>query len=134
MGRKRKEKVGVYDRLGETVNLEKCPECPEHSDCFSYLDGKCTALNVCGGQGCVFYKPAGIAVEESRVGYKRLRGACRNDLIEKYVKAYVTMGFLDEEIEMEEQKSKKLEDYRESDFTKLMTQIPGFDWAPREVV
>jgi hypothetical protein len=44
MGRKKKEKVGSFDRIGEEVNLEKCPECVEHPDCFAWMDGRCTAL------------------------------------------------------------------------------------------
>lgn len=55
MGRKKKEKVGTFDRIGEEVNLEKCPECLEHPDCFAWMEGRCTALNESGGQGCVFY-------------------------------------------------------------------------------
>ena len=126
MGRKRKEKDGIYDRLGEEVNLEKCPECPEHTDCFSCLEGRCTALNASGGQGCSFYKPAEKGIEDCRAAYERLKKAGRYDLIRKYIKAYMAMGFLDDEIEEEEQKTKKLEDYRESDFRELMTQVPGF--------
>ena len=127
MGRKKKEKIGIYDRLGEEVNLEKCPECQEHTDCFSCLEGRCTALNASGGQGCSFYKPAEKGIEDSRAVYQRLKEAGRHDLIRKYIKAYVAMGFLDDEIDEEGKKVKRLEDYRESDFRNLMSQIPGFD-------
>ena len=33
MGRKKKEKVGSFDRIGEEVNLEKCPECAFSESC-----------------------------------------------------------------------------------------------------
>ena len=54
MGRKKKEKVGSFDRIGEEVNLEKCPECVEHPDCFAWMEGRCTALKESGGRGCAF--------------------------------------------------------------------------------
>ena len=127
MGRKRKEKVGIFDRIGEEVNLEKCPECIEHPDCFSCLNGRCTALNVSGGQGCSFFKPAAEGVDDCRDVYQRLKKAGRFDLIGKYLKAYTAMGFLDDEIDLEEVTMKKLEDYRESDFKSIMMQVPGFD-------
>ena len=60
MGRKKKEKVGSFDRIGEEVNLEKCPECVEHPDCFAWMDGRCTALKESGCRGCVFLLPPGI--------------------------------------------------------------------------
>lgn len=127
MGRKRKEVVGTMDILGESVNLEKCPECPEHTDCFSCLEGRCTALNESGGQGCVFYKSAAKGIEDCREMYQKLKQAGRYDLLRKYIKAYTAMGLIDDEIEAEEQKMKSLDDYRESDFRAIMTQIPGFD-------
>lgn len=127
MGRKRTKPIGTLDRIGEAVDLEKCPECADHPDCFSWMEGRCTALNVSGGQGCSFYKPAEKGgVEDCGAVYQRLKTAGRYDLIRKYIKGYTAMGFLDDEIELEEQKTKKLEDYRESDFKELMTQVPGF--------
>ena len=123
MGRKRKEKAGIFDRLGEAVNLEKCPECPEHTDCFSCLDGRCTALNVSGGQGCVFYKPTERAIEEARALYRQLREAGRTDLIQKYVKAYTAMGLLDVDIEEAEQKAVEFESFRDSDFQSLLAEM-----------
>ena len=129
MGRKQKEKVGVYDRLGEEVNLDKCPDCLEHTDCFSCLEGKCTALNVSGGQGCPFYKPAEKGIEDCRSAYHRLKKARRYDLIEKYIKAYVAMGFLDDEIEQIEQTEATGSDEltgpdEADDFSKLTAQVP----------
>ena len=126
MGRKRIRQIGTTDRIGEEVNLDKCPECGEHPDCFCYLEGKCTALNACGGQGCVFYKPVSDALEEGRAAYRKLREKGRHDLIQRYVKAYTAMGFLDEEIEAANEKARELEAFRLADFRKLMTQVPGF--------
>ena len=126
MGRRKKERNGIYDRLGEEVNLEKCPECREHSDCFSCLEGRCTALSVCGGQGCSFYKPKEKAIDDFRDSYRRLKESGRYDLIQKYIKFYTVMGFLDEEIEVEERETRRLDAYRDSDFSALMKQVPGF--------
>ena len=94
MGRKRKnffENV-TFDRIGEPVNLEKCPECAEHSDCFACIGGKCTALSESGGQGCVFYKPEHQALQEVRRAYQVLKENKRYDLISKYLKALTALG------------------------------------------
>ena len=99
MGRKKKEKIGTFDRIGEEVNLEKCPECMEHPDCFAWMEGKCTALNESGGEDCVFYYPADIATEKARQGFKRLMELKRTDLIQKYFKALSALGLLDQEID-----------------------------------
>ena len=126
MGRKRKEKDGIFDRIGEEVNLEKCPECSEHPDCFCHLNGKCTALNASGGQGGVFYKPLEQALEESRMVYRKLKRIKRYDLIQRYIKVYMAMGILDDEIEAETEKIKEIEAFRHMDLQMLITQIPGF--------
>ena len=99
MGRKKKEKTGTFDRIGEEVNLEKCPECIAHPDCFAWMEGRCTALKESGGEGCVFYCLADTAIEEARQGFRKLVEMHRTDLIEKYYKALSALGFLDEEIE-----------------------------------
>ena len=125
MGRKRIREEKPRDRIGEEVNFEKCPECSEHPDCFCYIEGKCTALNVSGGQGCVFYKPTAEALREGRAAYRKLREEKRHDLIRRYIKAYTAMGFLDEEIEAANEKSKEFETLRHADYRKLMGQVPG---------
>ena len=99
MGRKKKEKVGSFDRIGEEVNLEKCPECVEHPDCFAWMEGRCTALKESGGQGCVFYCPAEKAIAEARVCFRKLMEQHRTDLIQKYFKSLSALGLLDEEID-----------------------------------
>ena len=99
MGRKKKEKIGTFDRIGEEVNLEKCPECAAHPDCFAWKEGRCTALNESGGEDCVFYCSADIAAEKARQGFKRLMELKRTDLIQKYFKALSALGLLDQEID-----------------------------------
>ena len=99
MGRKKKEKVGSFDRIGEEVNLEKCPECVEHPDCFAWMEGRCTALKESGGRGCVFYCPAEKAIAEARVCFRKLMEQHRTDLIQKYFKSLSALGLLDEEID-----------------------------------
>ena len=126
MGRKRIKQIGDLDRIGEEVNLEKCPECGEHPDCFCNIKGKCTALNASGGQGCVFYKTLEQALEESRMVYRKLKRIKRYDLIQRYIKVYMAMGILDDEIEAETEKIKEIEAFRHMDLQMLITQIPGF--------
>ena len=99
MGRKKKEKVGSFDRIGEEVNLEKCPECVEHPDCFAWMEGRCTALKETGGRGCVFYCPAEKAIAEARMCIRKLMEQHRTDLIQKYFKSLSALGQLDEEID-----------------------------------
>ena len=95
MGRKRKnffENV-TFDRIGEPVNLEKCPECAEHSDCFACIGGKCTALSESGGQGCVFYRRYAQAIdylvdeEEKQVNVMAIFNAKRDYMrvMKKYI-------------------------------------------------
>ena len=123
MGRKKKEKVGLFDRIGEEVNLEKCPECLDHPDCFSCLEGRCTALSESGGRSCVFYKRADKGIKECKEAYQRLKDAGRYDLIQKYIKAFTAFGFLDEEIEEELRSVKDLDLFRDSDFESLMDHV-----------
>ena len=94
MGRKRKNfnEDTIYDRIGEPVNLDKCPECVEHPDCFACIGGKCTALSESGGQGCVFYKPEQQALQEVQRAYRVLKDNKRFDLIAKYMKALTALG------------------------------------------
>lgn len=99
MGRRKKEKIGTFDCIGEEVNLEKCPECVEHPDCFAWMEGRCTALKESGGQDCVFYCPAETAIAEARVCFRKLLEHGRTDLIQKYFKPLSALGLLDEEID-----------------------------------
>ena len=94
MGRKRTRFFeGItYDRIGEPVNMDKCPECAEHPDCFACIGGKCTALSESGGQGCVFYKPEQQALQEIQKAYRALKENKRYDLIAKYMKALTALG------------------------------------------
>ena len=94
MGRKKTRffENNTYDRIGEPVKLDKCPEYAEHPDCFACIDGKCTALNESGGQGCVFYKPEQQALQEVQRGYQVLKENKRFDLIAKYMKALTALG------------------------------------------
>ena len=116
MGRKKKEKVGNFDRIGEEVNLEKCPECPEHPDCFACLEGRCTALSESGGMSCVFYKPADKGIKECRDAYEKLKESGRYDLLQKYFKAFTALGFLDDEIEEEQRRVEMLRVCQDSDY------------------
>ena len=117
MGRKRKnffENV-TFDRIGEPVNLEKCPECAEHSDCFACIGGKCTALSENGGQGCVFYKPEHQALQEVRRAYQVLKENKRYDLIAKYLKALTALGATAQEFDAGEGIMADLNEYAAED-------------------
>ena len=117
MGRKRKNFIENinYDRIGESVNLDKCPECAEHPDCFACIDGKCTALNESGGQGCVFYKPEQQALQEVQRAYQVLKENKRFDLIYKYMKALDALGATAQEFDAGESIMDELDEYAAED-------------------
>ena len=117
MGRKRKnffENV-TFDRIGEPVKLEKCPECAEHSDCFACIGGKCTALSESGGQGCVFYKPEQQALQEVQRAYRVLKENKRYDLIAKYMKALTALGAMAQEFDAGEGIMEELDKFAAED-------------------
>lgn len=118
MGRKKKriEKEVTYDRIGEPVNMEKCPECMEHPDCFSSIEGRCTALKESGGRGCVFYKPEQQAIQEVQQAYYRLKENKRYDLIQKYLKTLTALGATDSEFDAGEEIMAALDMYAVDDF------------------
>ena len=94
------DKDMVRDRIGELVDLNKCPVCTAHTDCFGNINGKCTALNdsgVCNGQGCVFYKNHDQALSENKAAFKKLVQTRRYDLINKYGKQLAALGAMDDE-------------------------------------
>ena len=117
MGRKRKNFIENinYDRIGESVNLDKCPECAEHPDCFACIDGKCTALNESGGQGCVFYKPEQQALQEVQRAYQVLKENKRFDLIAKYMKALDALGATEQEFDAGESIMDELDKFAAED-------------------
>ena len=128
MGRKRKilfEDI-TYDRIGEPVNMDKCPECAEHPDCFACIEGKCTALSESGGQGCVFYMPEQQAIQEALRAYQVLKGKKRYDLIQKYIKTFTALGAKDEEFDADENIMAELDEYAAEDFAaQLEAEIGG---------
>lgn len=125
MGRKKKGVGGPFDRIGEPLNLEKCPACFEHTDCFACIDGRCTALNESGGQGCIFFKPYDEAVRENTDAYRKLKNSKRYDLIRKYSKAYVAFGVEDDEFAEGSAISEELEVFEAADYTAQMKEAAG---------
>ena len=116
----------TYDRIGEPVNMDKCPECAEHPDCFACIDGMCSALSESGGQGCVFYKPEQQALQEVQRGYQVLKENRRFDLIAKYRKAFTALGAKDEEFYAGEIIMAELDKYAADDFAaQLEAEIGG---------
>ena len=118
MGRKKTRFIEniTYDRIGEPVNMDKCPECAEHPDCFACIDGKCTALNESGGQGCVFYKPEQQALQEVQRGYQVLKENKRYDLIAKYMKALTALGATAPEFDDGDRIMEELDEFAAEDF------------------
>ena len=106
----------TYDRIGEPVNMDKCPECAEHPDCFACIEGKCTALSESGGQGCVFYKPEQQALQEVQRAYQVLKENKRFDLIYKYMKALDALGATAQEFDASESIMAELDEYAAEDF------------------
>lgn len=98
MGRMRKMRTGTYDRIGEKVNLDKCPKCGWHSDCFACMNGHCTALSETVEGDCIFYKSYEDATAENIQCYQKLKEAGRYDLIQKYIKPLTEVGALEGEI------------------------------------
>ena len=96
-----KENIGdknmVRDSIGELVDLNKCPICTAHTDCFGNIGGRCTALNVAGGRGCAFYKNRDQALAENRAAFRYMMQNRRYDLISKYGKQLAAIGAMDDE-------------------------------------
>ncbi len=122
MGRKRKEKIGTVDKIGEPVDLEKCPVCMEHTDCFSCLEGRCTALKESGGTACVFYKPEEKAMMENKQIYMELREKGRGDLIREHAVVFMALGVLDDEIRDADRTADDLESFRMTDYKKALDE------------
>lgn len=126
MGRKRIRGVKPKDKLGEPVELDKCPECLEHPDCFSWFDGRCTALKETNPEGCVFYCPEKKAISEAKAAYRKLRESGRFDLIEKYIKPLTAIGALDDEMDEFEREADELENFMNADFEAQVEQLTGY--------
>ena len=126
MGRKRTKPIGTVDRIGEPIELDGCPECKEHPDCFSCMEGRCTALKESGGKGCAFYCPEKKAIAKAKAAYKKLKERGRYDLIRRYIKPLSAMGVMDDEIEDFDKKAEELDVFKRVDFESLMKQTPGF--------
>ncbi len=120
MGRKKIRMEGLRDRIGETVDLMKCPTCAEHQDCFACMEGRCTALKESGGQDCVFYKPATVELARCKESYRRLKDSDKNDLILKYIKPLTALGVLDDEIGEAEAVSCTMEEFETADYQKQL--------------
>ena len=115
----------TYDRIGEPVNMDKCPECAEHPDCFACIDGMCTALSESGGQGCVFYKPEQQALQEVQRGYQVLKENSRFDLIAKYRKALTALGATTQEFYSGDSIMAELDEYAAEDYTAQLAAMAG---------
>ena len=125
MGRKRTKEIKPLDRVGEEIDLEKCPVCTNHPDCFSNMEGRCTALKS-ADEGCVFYCPSHKAMAEAKQAYQKLKELGRTDLIRKYIKPMTALGLLDDELEEFDRKAAELDAYKNVDFDALMRETPDY--------
>lgn len=125
MGRKKMEtgKVRYYDRLGEAVDLEKCPICTAHPDCFSNIEGRCTALKECEGEACVFFKKTEVAIAQSKAAYRKMKEEGRTDLILKYQKTLMALGAFDDEIDVSDTVVAEMKAYGERDYKKQFEEL-----------
>ncbi len=123
------EKDIVRDRIGELVDLNKCPVCTAHTDCFGNINGKCTALNdsgVCKGQGCAFYKNRDQADAENKAAFRQLLKTHRYDLINKYGKQLSALGAMDDEVMNESiEGSADFEAFADADYQKQLEELSG---------
>ena len=124
MGRKRTREIKPVDRIGEEIDFDKYPVCDEHTDCFSRVEGRCTALKECGGINCVFYSPEEKALREAKEAYRRLKENKRYDLIRKYIKTLTALGVFDDEIDECGKTGQELDAFRDTDFAALMQEPP----------
>lgn len=123
MGRKKMDKAGTFDRLGEAVDLEKCPLCTAHPDCFSNIEGYCTALKECEGDACVFYKKTEVAIEQCKAAYRKLKEEGRTDLILKYQKTLTALGAFDDEIDVSDTIVAEMKAYEERNYKKQFEEL-----------
>lgn len=123
MGRKKIEKNELRDRIGEKLDLNQCPLCNTHTDCFAWMDGYCTALNECGGEQCPFYKPADQAVAEAKACYASLKARGKEDVIARYSKQLAAIGAMDDELNEAEQAADDLEAFADCDFKQIMEEV-----------
>lgn len=134
MGRKKMEttEVKTYDRLGEAVELDKCPVCTAHPDCFSNIGGHCTALKECDGEGCVFFKKTEVAIAQCKAAYRKMKEEGRTDLILKYQKTLMALGAFDDEIEVSDTIVAEMKAYEERDYQKQFEELSKADEESKE--
>ena len=119
----------ITDRVGERVDPETLPVCNAHTDCFAWMEGRCTALNAKADTGnCGFFKTNEEAMAECRKCYQRLREQDRTDLITQYIKPLTALGLLDEEIAAAEKYGEQFDSFEEANYLeqleKAMNPVP----------
>lgn len=112
-----KNKVNmIIDPTGEMIDCTKLALCKAHLDCFSCVEGYCTAVQAkyIGGT-CPFYKNRDQCVAENRLAYERLKEHGRYDILDQYGETLAALGALDTEMETMDQMAKEMEAFRERD-------------------
>ena len=127
----KEEPVMIRDRVGEMTDLNACPVCASHTDCFANIEGHCTALRKTDEvTECPFYKNAEENIAEAKRCYQRLKDKGRSDLISMYIKPLSAMGMLDDEIEAAAEYGEEFENFRESNYQEQLEKMledNGFD-------
>lgn len=119
----------IIDPLGEEVKVEKLALCQEHPDCFSCVEGYCTALHPrfvgVGGADCVFYKNREQCLAENKEIFEKLWESRRSDLVSTYAGVYAAMGVFDEELEKMEKMTTEMEAIRKKNLSEGIGGIGG---------
>lgn len=127
----KEEPVMIRDRVGETTDLNACPFCTSHTDCFANIEGHCTALRKTDETTeCPFYRNAEENIAEAKRCYQWLKDKGRSDLISMYIKPLSAMGMLDDEIEAAAEYGEEFENFRERNYQEQLAKMledDGFD-------
>lgn len=122
MGRPSK-KLKITDRVGERVDPEILPICSAHPDCFAWMDGRCSALNMKADTGnCGFYRTNEEAMAACWRCYQRLKELDRTDLIAKYIKPLTALGLLDEEIAAAEKYGEQFDCFEDANYLEQLEE------------
>ena len=111
----------IIDPIGEEADAARLAECKAHPDCFSCVEGFCTALKpkYVGGK-CVFYKERSRGYAENKAVYDKLVADGRYDLLDAYGDALSCLGAFDGELEEAGQMSEEMAAFRESSLQEIL--------------
>ena len=122
-----RRKKDIRDPAGRPVDLDECPDCSDHPDCFAWRVGKCMALNTVE-KPCSFYRNAEENRTEIQTCYELLVQRGRSDLIRKYKSSLIAFGVFDQEFQDAGDFASELAEYRKKDYQdQLLRALEGED-------